>query len=347
MSHLCLMSALLATALAPAQETTSVRSGDDSFVVDLEQRYARILSEAEKSIVRIKVKREKQERRSNNPFLRRFMNSRMFGTRPNTPVTGVVLDDEGWILTTYFNVSGKVESINVLLPGGKEREATLKGYDAITDLAVLKIDADATLHPLDTRRVSIPKVGSGLVVVGSSPGRDGVTMNPGIVSALDRILGWGIQLDAKLNFGNTGGPVFDLNGRLIGLATGVSTANAASTGQNSGVGEAVLWSKVADSLPYLKRGGRNKGAYLGIQGETRPDLDGVDVKVVQEGTAAEKFGLQENDVIVEFDGHKVNTMGELRVLILRKRIGDRVTLVILRDDKEMKLDAELGERPES
>jgi S1-C subfamily serine protease len=331
--------------LLALQEPTVARPDTEPFVRDLEQRYARIQAVAAKSVVAIHTKRGAETKKRTPRIMSGFMGSDVFGKRPSGPVTGVVVDADGWVLTTYFNISGKVEELWVVLPDGQKRTAELKGYDAITDLAMLKIEGGG-LTALSTARPEKATLGAGVVAVGVGPSGEGLTLNPGIVSALDRVLGWAIQHDARLNYGNVGGPLFDLDGRLLGLTTGVSVEKADTTGQNSGVGEAIVWEKVAESLAYLKGGGRNKGAFLGIQGGDR-DEGGINVQSVQEGTAAEKCGLKDKDVILEFDGKKVNTMEELRSLITRRRIGDKLKVLIERAGEQQELDVELGERPEN
>ena len=334
---------MLLLMLIALQEPTVASPEQDPYLTDLEQRYTRIQKAAAKSIVAIHSKRGVEPRKRTPRIMQGLLGSDIFGKRPASPVTGVVVDAEGWVLTTYFNISGVIEELWVVLPDGQKRTAELKGYDAITDLAILKIEAGG-LEPLAAPKLDKTVVGAGVVAVGIGPSGSGLTLNPGIVSALDRVLGWGIQHDARLNYGNVGGPLFDLDGKLVGLTTGVSIEKADTTGQNSGVGEALTWSKVAESIPYLKSGGRNKGAYLGIQGGDREE-GGINVQSVQEGTAAEKFGILDKDIILEFDGKKVNTMEELRALIMRRRIGDKLKVLVERGGEQKELQIELGERP--
>ena len=319
---------------------------EDSYLADLERRYEAILRQAERSVVAVHVTRKPEEKKRRNPFSGVMGgDGGLFGNRPEKPAaTGVVVGAD-LVLTTYFNISGDVEEIYVQLPDGGRRDATVKGYDAVTDIALLELAHGDDLAAVETPRERGVDVGQAVVAVGISPGR-GLSIFPGIVSARDRVLGWGIQHDAKLNYGNVGGPLFDLDGRLVALTTGVSTERAASTGQNSGVGEALLWSKVSESLEYLKKGGKNKGAYLGIEGRDR-DEGGVNVDVVQEGMGAAKYGVKANDIIVEFDGKTVNTMEELRDLIKKQRIGDEVTVTVERGGERVELKVVLGERPEN
>lgn len=318
----------------------------DPYLSDLERRYAAILERAERSVVAVHVMRKPEEKPRRNPWsgLTGGGDGGLFATRPtDAPATGVVVGPD-LVLTTYFNISGDVEEIYIRLADGGRRDATVKGYDAVTDIALLEVAHGDALVPVEASGVEVD-VGRAVVAVGVSPD-GGLSIIPGIVSALDRVLGWGIQHDAKLNYGNVGGPLFDLDGRLVALTTGVSTEKAASTGQNSGVGEALLWSKVSESLAYLSKGGKNKGAYLGIQGRSR-DEGGVDVQVVQDGTGAAKYGIKLNDIITEFDGKTVHTMDELRDLIRKQRIGDEVTVVIERGGERIEVKVVLGERPEN
>lgn len=317
----------------------------DPYLSELERRYEAILEKAERSVVAVHVIRKPEEKKRRNPFSGVMGgDGGVFGTRPaNAPATGLVVEKD-LVLTTYFNISGDVEEIYVRTADGGRRDATVKGYDAVTDIALLELAHGDDLVPVEAPRDRKVEVGQAVVAVGVSPGR-GLSIHPGIVSARDRVLGWGIQHDAKLNYGNVGGPLFDLDGRIVALTTGVSTEKAASTGQNSGVGEALLWTKVSESLEYLKKGGKNKGAYLGIQGRTR-DEGGVNIEVVQEGTGAAKYGVKVNDIITEFDGRTVHTMDEMRDLIKKRRIGDEVAVVVERGGERIDLKIVLGERPE-
>jgi S1-C subfamily serine protease len=337
------MSLLLWSALW-TQEIAAGSARDGDWMRDLEARYERISRQAAGSVVAVRVQRKKVNRKSGGGLFSWPLDGGVFRRRPqDAPVTGVVVDRDGSILTTYENVSGAVESIEVVLPDGRAVAAQVKGFDAVADLALLEAPEAAGLEPIRAAPAPAPAVGTSVVAVGIAPGGGGLTLNPGIVSALDRVKGWGIQHDARLNFGNVGGPLLDLEGRLVGLTTHVSIGDdAKSPGQNSGVGMAVLWPRVGESLPHLKAGGAKKNPWLGIRGSSE-NQDGVHIVNVIEGEPAEKAGLKAGDVIVELDGVKLATIQELRDLIERRRVGDEVRLTVRRGDEEVELKAFLAE----
>ena len=163
----------------------------------------------------------------------------VFAQRPKDAwCSGVVVEADGIILTTHFNVSGKVRSIKVLFPDGRELEGRILGYNGTYDLAALKVEAKGLATPARAP-VETLRTGNAVIALGRAPDGRGLTANPGIVSAASRLGGRGIQVDAKLNYGNVGGPVVDLEGRLVAVSCKVDTKFSSTRGQNSGVGYAI------------------------------------------------------------------------------------------------------------
>ncbi len=335
-------------AAAAAQE---IRSEDA--LSTLENSFERAAEKAGPSVVAIHVDREPEApppRTGPVPGLRgRFgmPPEDVFAKRPAGWCTGLVVESSGTILTTYFNVSGKVRSIKVRLADGRTLDATVLGYNGTYDLAALKVEAE-DLPVLKKARLDDLRVGQPLVALGRAPDSKSLTVNPGIVSASSRLGGKGIQIDAKLNYGNVGGPVVDLEGRLVAVSCKVDVKFASVYGQNSGVGFAITHDRFTSVLADLKAGKNEAEArrpFLGIQYDQKSTREGVELESVQAGTAAEKAGLKARDVIVEFEGRKVTIFDDLREAILRKAPGDKVKLKVLRGEDEMEVEVTLGWAP--
>ncbi|HLF94074.1 MAG TPA: trypsin-like peptidase domain-containing protein, partial [Planctomycetota bacterium] len=225
------------------------------------------------------------------------------------------------------------------------------GSNATDDLALLKIDAK-DLPTLVPSRVEDLNAGSPVVAVGRAPDGKGLTLNPGIVSAVSRLGGRGVQTDAKLNFGNVGGPLVDAEGRLIAITCKVDTkAGISSTrGQNSGVGYAVTHEELRKIMPDLKSGkvvAESRRPFLGIEADQKATVAaGVLLAAVRAGGSAERAGIKGGDTIIEMDGQKITYFDELRAFILRKAPGDHIKVKVKREEKELEFECELGWAPE-
>src|SRR5581483_7225716 len=201
-----------------------------------------------------------------------------------------------------------------------------------TDIAVLKIDAPASkLHPLTLGDSGKVQVGDGVVAIGNPFGLDS-TVTSGIVSAVDReitapdqspIEGV-IQTDAAINHGNSGGPLFDLKGDVIGVTAQIES----NSGGNDGVGFAIPSNTVRSIADQLVSSGKAQHALLGVG--VRTGANGVVVADVQSGSAADAAGLTAGDVIVEVDGRSVTTAARLRALVDSHAPGDKLTLTVHR-----------------
>jgi S1-C subfamily serine protease len=342
---------VLVLALAGAAAAQEIKSED--VITTLETCYTKCIEKAGPSVVAIKVDREPEvvPKPSGPPGLRggRFGMplEDVFAKRPSAWCSGVIVEADGTILTTYFNVSGKIKSIKVQLPDGRELDAQLLGFNGTYDLAALKIDAEG-LPTLKKAKLDEIKAGQPLVALGRAPNGKSLTVNPGIVSAASRMSGRGIQIDAKLNYGNAGGPVVDLEGRLIAVSCKVDVKYASAYGQNSGVGFAITHDRFTNILADLKAGKNEAEArrpFLGIQFDQKSTKPGVELESVQAGGAAEKAGIKARDVIVEFDGRKIAAFDDLRESILRKAPGDKVKVKVLRGEETIEFDCTLGWAP--
>lgn len=328
---LLLISAPLDGGAAPGTET---RDG----VAELEETLHQASEKAAPFIVSIMV-----DRAGEDPDIKIARAFSLFAQRPIAPITGTVIDPDGYIITSYFNVSGEINGIKATLPDGRKLAAERIGYSKKFDLALLKVDARKLPVP---EKVSTATLRVGQMVLACGRPTDGrnPTANSGIISAFNRGDGLFTQVDARLNFGNVGGPLLDMNGRLIGVTCNVSTSRADWWGQNSGVSFAVNWEKIEKILPRLKEGlAEGWPAYLGVT----PSSDKDDLKVrIFKDTPAEIAGMKDGDVVLEFDGKKVENFDALREAIDSRSAGDRVRIKIRRKSKTMELKVKLGERPQ-
>ncbi len=299
-----------------------------------------------KSVVAIEVDRETDpEGRTGGGS---FGTHKDYYNRPKGPTSGTVIDEGGFILTSYFNVSGKLRRIVVTAWDGKEHDAELLGFDQSRDVALLKIDRK-DLPTLPAAKEI--RQGDFVAVVGRSPDKSTPTINHGIVSATMRQKGTAFQTDAELNYGNVGGPLVTLRGELVGVAGHIRPREP--WGQSGGVGFATKFSEIRKILSDLKEK-KNiveaKQPWLGIgPGAGTAEVQGIEVGQVVPGSPAEKAGLQSGDVIVEIDGSKVADFDELRQKILEKRIGEEVKVKFKRKEKgkweEKEVKVKLEERP--
>ena len=260
--------------------------------------------------------------------------------------SGFVFDGNGDIVTNAHVVQG-ASTISVRFSNGASYKATLVGADPSTDLAVLKVDAPASLlDPLELGDSSDVQVGEGVVAIGSPFGLE-ETVTSGIVSALHRemtapnnfTIADSIQTDAAINHGNSGGPLLDLTGKVIGVNSQIES----DSGGNDGVGFAVPSNTVRSIASQLISSGKVQHAYLGVGIATVSK--GVRLTEVRTETPAARAGLQVGDVVTAIDGRKVTQASELGTAIDAKQPGDTVTLTYLRGGKTATAKVTLGTRP--
>ena len=261
--------------------------------------------------------------------------------------SGFVFDTNGHAVTNQHVIDG-ADSINVTFWNGRSFPATLVGADPSTDTAVIKVDAPASvLHPVAVGNSSAVQVGDDVVAIGSPFGLE-QTITAGIVSALHRemtspnnfTIDDSIQTDAAINHGNSGGPLLNRQGKVIGITTQIES----DSGGNEGVGFAVPSNTVREIAQKLITTGKVEHAYLGV--EIGDDTSaGAHLTRVREGTPAAEAGLHTGDVITRFGGQKIETGDELRLAVDAKRPGDTVTVAAQRDGRSVTLTVTLGTRP--
>jgi putative serine protease PepD len=262
--------------------------------------------------------------------------------------SGFVYDEQGHVITNQHVVAG-AESVKVTFWNGKTYDATVVGSDPSTDIAVLDVDAPASvLEPLELADSAQLEVGDGVVAIGSPFGLE-QTVTTGIVSALHRqitapnnfAIDDAIQTDAAINHGNSGGPLLDLNGNVVGVNSQIES----ESGGNDGVGFAVPSNTVERIADALIADGTIEHAYLGVATEDVEGSTGAHIAEVRAGTPAAEAGLQNGDLVTAIDGESVESADELRRLIDAKRPGDKAVLTVRRDGGSETLNVTLGTRP--
>jgi S1-C subfamily serine protease len=295
--------------------------------------------------------------------------------------SGFVVSGEGEIATNAHVVTSgegpdirKAPNVYVRFADGNKVPAEVKGFDPFADVALLKIDpAGLTLRPLPLGSTNDLHVGAPVVAIGSPFGED-QSLSVGVISGLDRSIesltgfatAGAIQTDAAINHGNSGGPLIDGRGRVLGINAQIQT----STGDGSGVGFAVPADVVRRSLGQLRRDGKARYAYLGVshvaiypQLAERFHLTAQSGAWVQEvtrdgpaehahlrqGDQLERFQDREyrvgGDVITAVDGRAVRDENDLAKVLLRHQPGDTVGVDVRRGDQHVRVSVKLGERP--
>jgi putative serine protease PepD len=272
--------------------------------------------------------------------------------------SGFVLNGRGDIVTAEHVVAGAT-SISVAFENGTTRSATVLGKDGGSDVAVIHVNpAGLTLHPLPLGSSAALEVGDPLAVVGDPLGFDR-SLSTGVVSALDRTIeapngfdiAYAIQTDAAMNPGNSGGPLMNTSGEVIGfadqIATGTNQFGGPSSSETStGVGFAVPIDLIKDELTALEQGQTVSHAYLGIStSETSNGTAGALVAAVGSSTPAAKAGLKVGDVIVAFNGSAIASQGDLIDALAASHPGLVVKLTVQRGSSRIAITVRLGTQP--
>ena len=266
--------------------------------------------------------------------------------------SGFIISADGFIVTNN-HVIENADEIRVLLTNGDEYDAIVVGRDPLSDVALLKIDSDDDLPYVKFGDSDAIRVGDWVMTIGNPFGLGG-TVTVGIVSARNRDIRNGnyddfIQTDASINRGNSGGPMFNMDGEVIG----VNTMIFSPTGTNIGIGFAIPASQVSTVVNQLKEYGRTRRGWIGVSIQAVTDevaeslgLDeafGAIISSVVDGGPSDNAGLEPGDIIIEFNGEPVSTSRDLPMIVANTTIHESVDLVILRDGEEMTVTLETGE----
>jgi serine protease Do len=273
--------------------------------------------------------------------------------------SGFIISPDGYVVTNNHVVTGRggnepVDKITVTLSDRREYEARVIGRDPLTDLALLKVDGRDLPYVRFGNSARL-RVGDWVIAIGNPFGLGG-TVTAGIVSALHRNLGAGqydryIQTDASINQGNSGGPMFDLAGNVIGINTAIFSPN----GGNIGIGFAIPAEQAAPVVEQLRTIGRVRRGYLGVSIQPvtpeiasglglKKDVGEIVASIEADGPAA-KAGLKPGDVIVAVNNQEVNVDNTLSSIVAASGIGNRVPIEFIRGGKRQKVQATLAERP--
>lgn len=305
----------------------------------------------------------------NNPFPFPFPQPNQ-PTQPNEPNqpnqpqrssgSGVIISDQGYIITNNHVVEN-ARSLAVLFADGSRHDATLIGTDPLMDIAVIQIkDAVPTIATLGDSDALQP--GETVIAIGSPLGNFKNTVTVGVVSALNRTVGRDapeglIQTDAAINHGNSGGPLVNLRGEIVGINTLVVRGDVTSGDQAEGLGFSIPSRIVRTVSNELIANGKIAYPYLGVSyimidadqaaQENLPVQNGALINQVQNDGPAEQAGLKERDIITAVEGHTLGDATSLRQELLKHKPGDTVQLDVLRDGKELSVNVTLTTRPAS
>ena len=285
-------------------------------------------------------------------FFKQFDNPGNKKRRSQSLGSGFIIDETGYIITNN-HVIDNAEKIMVILFDDTTFEATVVGKDPKTDVALLKIDPkNIKLKSVKFGDSNKLRVGDWVMAIGNPFGFGG-TVTAGIVSARGRNLSGSyddyIQTDASINRGNSGGPLFDMKGNVVGI----NTAIFSQSGGSVGIGFAVSSNLAKQVTDQLKQYGRTKRGWLGVliqevSNEIAESLDmksakGALVSSATKGGPAEKAGVKTGDVIIMFNNIEIKNMKQLPKVVASTSVGESVPVVILRDGKELTLNVTLGE----
>jgi serine protease Do len=287
-------------------------------------------------------------------FFERFFEGdpRQFQRRSEGQGSGFLIDASGYIVTNN-HVAGGADEITVTLQDGRKFDASLVGNDPRTDLALIKIEAGSSLPYVAFGDSDGARVGDWVVAIGNPFGLGG-TATAGIISARGRDIRSGpyddyLQLDAPINFGNSGGPVFNVSGQVVGVNTAIFSPN----GGNVGIGFAIPANQAKDIVADLRQNGSVERGWLGVQIQDLDEelaqslrLDGTDgaivTDVVGDGPAA-RGGVQAGDVITRFNDRAIDSTRTLSREVAAATPNTGAKLTVWRDGRSRELTVELGE----
>ena len=264
--------------------------------------------------------------------------------------SGFIIDEKG-IVVTNNHVISDAEDIIVRVNGDKEFKATVVGADPLSDIAVLQLDTKEKFTPVKFGDSDKARIGDWVIAIGNPFGLGG-TVTSGIISARNRSIGLAryedyIQTDASINSGNSGGPLFDLNGDVIGINTAILGRSG-----NVGIGFAIPSNSAKIVINQLIEFGETKRGWLGvrIQDVTKEiaEIENLDeprgalVASVAQNSPSEKAGVKAGDIILEFNGERIQEMKELPIIVARTDVGKKVKVKIWRNKKEITKNIILG-----
>lgn len=267
--------------------------------------------------------------------------------------TGILVSPEGHIITSTFNFIGRPPVITVRTWDGKRHVAKMLGRDDIRKLTMLKIDADQPFPVPEFVPVEELRVGQWAVSVGVGYGDTTPAVSIGIISALNRIGGRAVQTDANISPANYGGPLIDLQGRVIGVCVPLNPQSdslaAGVEWYDSGIGFCIPLAGGEDWIEMLKQGKRVAPGHLGILAMANPDGPGLFLERVFQDSPAGKAGLLREDIILAVDDQTTDELRVLKNILGRKSAGESIKVRYreFATGEEKTIEVTLGESPES
>ena len=257
--------------------------------------------------------------------------------------SGFIIDEKG-IVVTNNHVIQDAEDIIIRVNGDKEFKAKVIGSDPLSDIAILQLETNEKFIPVRFGDSDKARIGDWVIAIGNPFGLGG-TVTSGIISARNRSIGLSryedyIQTDASINSGNSGGPLFDMNGDVIGINTAILGRSG-----SIGIGFSIPSNSAKLVIDQLIEFGETKRGWLGvrIQDVTKEIADvekldeprGALVASVAGNSPSEKGGVKAGDIILEFDGQKIQEMKQLPIIVARTKVGKKVKVIIWRNKKEI------------
>ncbi|MDA9678331.1 Do family serine endopeptidase [Candidatus Pelagibacter sp.] len=264
--------------------------------------------------------------------------------------SGFIIDEKGIVITNN-HVIQDAEDIIVRADGDKEYKATVIGADPLSDIAVLQLETKEKFIPVKFGDSDNARIGDWVIAIGNPFGLGG-TVTSGIISARNRSIGLSryedyIQTDASINSGNSGGPLFDMNGDVIGINTAILGRNG-----SIGIGFSIPSNSAKIIINQLIEFGETKRGWLGVriqdvtneiaEIEKLDEPRGALVASVADGSPSDKAGIKAGDIILEFNNEKIKEMKELPIIVARTEVGKKVDVKIWRNKKEIIKKVTLG-----
>ena len=298
-------------------------------------------------------------------FLRKFFEQqqgRGAPMQPNRNVervalgSGFIIDPSGYVVTNN-HVVANADKVVVIFQDNSKHPAKVVGRDGKTDLALLKIDANEPLPYVNWGDSNASQVGDWVLAVGNPFGLGG-TVSTGIISARGRDIHSGpyddfLQIDASINRGNSGGPTFNLNGQVIGINTAIYSPNGGSVG----IGFAIPSSLARPVIDQLREHGKVDRGWLGVQiQEVTPEIaksfglskaEGALVADVTKNGPAAKAGLKQGDVILSFNGHAIDKVRDLPLVVAQTPVNEKAKVDVWRNGQNVSLDTTVGQMPDN
>jgi len=270
--------------------------------------------------------------------------------------SGFIIDPAGYVVTNNHVVQN-ANKVTVIFQDDTQHPAKIIGRDPKTDLALLKIDAPKPLPYVSWGDSNAEEVGDWVLAVGNPFGLGG-SVSPGVVSARGRDIHAGpyddfLQIDASINRGNSGGPTFNLNGQVIGINTAIYSPNGGSVG----IGFAIPSSLAKPVIDQIRQHGKVERGWLGVQiQQVTPEIakslglpkdEGALVADVTNGGPAEKAGFKQGDVILSFNGHAIQKVRDLPIVVAETAVGDKATVKVWRKGGETTLAPQIAAMPDN